>query len=176
MDVIVQCALCESTCDRRKAHHYHELDFESTVFVKKEVVENELANKYGPRTLSDTSRGTEPTTIARWSLIPEGESRFCQKAAAKATRPDHHHASLPRRICTDHAQSSATTVVMVRHAAPGSKADLYFPGAQAASPVRLVGIRIDSDPTILRPRPKWATRSKGSIVSRDMGTPPPSKE
>ena len=45
-------------------------------------------------------RGTEPTTIARWSLIPEGESRFCQKAAAKATRPDHRHASLPRRICT----------------------------------------------------------------------------
>ena len=73
-------------------------------------------------------RGTEPTTIARWSLIPEGESRFCQKAAAKATRPDHRHASLPRRICTDHAQFSATTVVMVRHAAPGSKADLYFSG------------------------------------------------
>ena len=72
--------------------------------------------------------GTEPTTIARWSLIPEGESRFCQKAAAKATRPDHRHASLPRRICTDHAQFSATTVVMVRHAAPGSKADLYFSG------------------------------------------------
>ena len=48
MDVIVQCALCESTCGRRKMHHYHELDFESTVFVKKEVVENELANKYGP--------------------------------------------------------------------------------------------------------------------------------
>ena len=51
-----------------------------------------------------------------------------------------------------------------------------FPGAQAASPVRLVGIRIDSDPTILRPRPKWAARGEGSIVSRDMGTPPPSKE
>ena len=73
-------------------------------------------------------RGTEPTTIARWSLLLEEESRFCQKAAAKATRPDHRHASLPRRICTDHAQFSATTVVMVRHAAPGSKADLYFSG------------------------------------------------
>ena len=86
MDVIVQCALCESTCDRRKAHHYHELDFESTVFVKKEVVENELANKYGPRTLSDASGGNRADHNSALVTDTGGRVKILSKSGSKGDK------------------------------------------------------------------------------------------
>ena len=86
MDVIVQCALCESTCGRRKAHHYHELDFESTVFVKKEVVENELANKYGPRTLSDASAGNRADHNSALVTDTGGRVKILSKSGSKGDK------------------------------------------------------------------------------------------
>ena len=86
MDVIVQCALCESTCDRRKAHHYHELDFESIVFVKKEVVENELANKYGPRTLSDALAGNRADYNSPMVTDNGGSVKILSKSGSKGNK------------------------------------------------------------------------------------------
>ena len=39
-----------------------------------------------PRALSDATAGNGADYIARWSLLPEGESIFCRKVASKETR------------------------------------------------------------------------------------------
>ena len=69
-------------------HHYHELDFESTVFVKKEVVENELANKYGPRTLSDASGGNRADHNSALVTDTGGRVKILSKSGSKGDKTE----------------------------------------------------------------------------------------